>query len=173
MKHDIEEITDAVKSMVSEIANSFTQPDDDWNAVLITFDGDNAKVIGFDPAFLENADSKAVWRKAIEVMIKETKAEAIALVASTFAREPPDQDWYPGRDGVHTQDLRIIQEAVMLCVCSTEETHTYSAEIHRNGIDPPTLDDEWKEMMDTTVGPLQTTLVEALYAVKEEEGEGT
>lgn len=148
---------DTVCGAAEEIGSSFTQPDDDWAAMMQTAtpheDAFRVYTFGFDERLLASDEAKDFLSENMMVpIITGTGAKLVATVFSSWQiRFEGDEAMKQLANGQYTgprpsQSPQRI-EAVMVTAIAPTKIVVRCAEIHRDNVHPPTLDawDQWDE----------------------------
>lgn len=135
---------------IREIQESFTSPDDDFIPVLILLDdGDRSKILGFDPSYLENAESKTRWKAAMKKAVIDFSAVSAMVTSSTWLREAESDE--------------IIGEAVLCNVVTPHGSWAWTIDIIRNDNEVPQLGE--LEEMKSVESSLTSALAQGIFAV--------
>ncbi len=146
----LDELREFVQERVEEIGKEFTEPDDDWISVAFLRGPEGTVVMGLAGEMFENDETKDALAYFLKEAMDRFSAVRYAVVFNTYAaRNVSDEDMARVRAGeVRVRELESAQEMLLLVVGDAEQEDSYSSEIHRDGVGPPTLG-EWTKSKGT------------------------
>lgn len=152
------EFADWAKKAVRDIGGSFTEPDDDWDAVALIEGGDGQTIVA--ALMMDKRDFPA----AVSLMAKQAKATKVALVTSAWglllrSREEAEA-YYADPEALPPSQHPDGYEQVVISVFDAERVEAWSAKILRDGEQPPSLAEwEWGSEPDgRMIGPIREAM---------------
>jgi len=135
------ELREHMQTIITEIGDSFTEPDDDWLHVAC-FDGEDGLVIaGLANDLFANGFRKDVLAHVLKQAMVQFKARRYAVLFNAhMKRMASDEELERIRDEeTRVEHLDGAQECLMLVVGDAEQEEGWIAHIERDGVNPPTL----------------------------------
>lgn len=143
MSPTFDEFAKHVREQVRVVGRTFTEPDADWSPVAIVETPATIAVVGIDPAFLADQESKhLLGEQALPALVRQHKARKLALVMSAWMSVVENR---PGlAEALVRGELRPSQdperiEVVWVVVMDAEVKHAWMAQIRRSRRKPPKL----------------------------------
>jgi len=133
---DYRAFVDHVKACATEVGESFTEPEEDWEPIALLQDADSHTTI----VLLDLP--KELRPQAIVRMILELKARKVATVYSSWMRvvEPEEVDTYEAEtDPGYVANHPDRKEILLVTVSDAERTESWMADIERTDDAPPAL----------------------------------
>ena len=161
----MDEILQTIRQSATDIADQFTDPDDDWMPVAFFEMGDGTVV----PMGGDLMRNKELFVSVIMPMtIQKLHAQSVALIVSAWVitSDTPDPDVPPSQ---HPDRI----EVVLLTHVTADETEAWRAYIDRDplGLRPPRLG-EWDHWEDEG-GVIGGRFVDSIQEALREEREGS
>lgn len=144
---ELEEFRDQVKAIIEQIGRDFTQPDDDWMQVMCLDTDEGVVVVGLPNEFFANGVSKDKLAIVLKQAMKMVKANNYAVLFNAHmkgfnTKEEMDEFHRVRDEQVRIEHLPGARELLLLVYGNAQMEHALSAEITRDGKNPPALG-EW------------------------------
>ena len=142
---ELEEFRDQVVQQIEDIGADFTEADDDWMQVAILDTPEGRIIMGLHPQLFINDQSKDMLAFMIKQAIKvhEAKHYAVLFNAHMKAFKSMEEVQEAQKRSKRIQEYEGAQELLLLVYGNATFEHVISANIVRDGENPPTLT-EWK-----------------------------
>lgn len=153
-----------IQTIVVEIGNSFTEPEDDWHHVLINESEEGNEIMMLDGRLFQTTDlKKTLVYRFLVPHLRERGAYRYALVNSAWMLTgSPEELSEILQDHEYIRDNPKRIEAVVIQVVDREQNEMWMAEIKRYKDKPPELGEWNKADKGTLTGLMVDPLIEAL-----------
>lgn len=134
-----------VQDVVENIGSDFTDPDDDWMQVAC-IEGEKGMIVLVLPnSLFENGYQKDALAYTLRQAMRHFGAYRYAVLFNAHMKAfASEEEMQKVRDEERRiSELDGAREMLLLVVGDAEQENAFSAEIKRDGVNPPTLE-EWK-----------------------------
>lgn len=141
----------SILTTAREIGEDFTDPDDDWMPTLLLSNDEQIKIVGLP--FADEIEKKIMFELLVPQMISKFKINGFGFISSTWVSKYPKEEMSAEDQALMSEGKRPSGmpeprhdpnrgEALMVCLVTKEQQESWSAEITRDGVNPPELG-EW------------------------------